>query len=139
MSKKCPECSENEQVVKNGKYKYKDKYVQRFICKKCRTVFQDKNYAFKNKKEKELAMALYNLLNIKPTGAESNNLDLSELLLNREINETLSIKIKNAEGNGRLPFNCNTPKILLCLGEEDNIEIICLPDYIKKTYKVVII
>ncbi|MEF8847727.1 MAG: DDE-type integrase/transposase/recombinase [Candidatus Thermoplasmatota archaeon] len=35
----CPNCG-NEEVVKNGFYKYSDKREQRFLCKKCGRVFQ---------------------------------------------------------------------------------------------------
>lgn len=134
MQKKCPHCAESEKIVNYGKYKN----TQRFKCKNCKKIFLDKNYAIKNKKENDLAEALYNLLSIKPEGPKFRDLELSELLQNKKNDKKLSIKIKNIKGNTGL-ISCYNPKILLCQGINGDIEMVRLPDCFERECKLSII
>lgn len=129
----CPKCNKKENVVKNGKYKDTQKYK----CKSCEIIFKEKNYKITNKREKELAMALLNLIKLNPTNISSDNseiLNLSKVLANnideKEFKD-VSVKIKSVKW-GSSSVQCNSPKIVICL-VNNTIEIIRLPDYITKT------
>lgn len=128
---KCPDCGNTEKIYKHGK----SGGVQRFKCKKCGKTFIDKNYVIKSKKDKEFAIALLNLLKMDPKSFDTDNytnLDLTSLLQSEKIDENsfkdVTIQIKTAPFNTKKNINCNNPRIIISLVDNE-IRLTLLPQY----------
>lgn len=123
---KCPKC-ESINYIKYGQYKHRQKYK----CKKCASIFSEKNYFFKSKAEKELAIMLLNILEIDDHQEKTGyrDFDLTKILPSTNYNESriknISIKLRNHKLKHGMPLHPGL-KVLVEL-VDNKIRIITIP------------